>query len=280
MKHLDSKWLSATFRDVRFNLASIFLVFFFALPIYYLITGAFMTRAEVYAAAWFPRRLQWQNFYIALVEYKMLLFFRNSLLYTTAIVALNLFFCSLTGFALAKYDFPGKRIVFSLVLLSMMIPSVVLIVPLFIEVKSFGWLNTPWAIIVPAFIDPFGIFLMRQYIVDISDEHIDAARMDGCSEFGLFWRIVLPFSGPALVALALYRFLFVWNDLFWPLLVITKEKFRTLPVAIETFGAQHFEAQELQLTTSLVGALPILLILVFSSEYVYEAMAKTGGIKS
>ncbi len=276
---LDRKRLAMVLRDVRFNLASIVLVFFFALPIYYLVTGAFMTRAEVYAAAWFPRELQWKNFYIALVDYKMLLFFRNSLLYTTAVVILNLFFCSLTGFSLAKYDFPGKPIVFALVLVSMMIPSVVLIVPLFIEVKSFGWLNTPWAIIIPAFIDPFGIFLMRQYILDISDDHIDAARIDGCSEFGIFWRIILPFSGPALVALALYRFLFVWNDLFWPLLVITKEQWRTLPVAIETFGAQHFEAQELQLTTSLVGALPILLILIFSSKYVYQAMAKTGGLK-
>lgn len=276
---IHSKRLAGIFRDIRFNLASIVLVFFFALPIYYLITGALMTRAEVYAAAWFPRELQWRNFYIALVEYKMLHFFRNSLFYTTTIVLLNLFFCSLTGFALAKYDFPGKRILFAVVLLAMMIPSIVLIVPLFIEVKSFGWLNTPWAIIIPAFIDPFGIFLMRQYIVDISDDHIDAGRMDGCSEFGIFWRIILPFSGPALVALALYRFLFVWNDLFWPLLVITQEKFRTLPVAIETFGAQHFEAQELQLTTSLVGALPILLILIFASKYVYEAMAKTGGLK-
>jgi multiple sugar transport system permease protein len=279
VRRLTAKGQAGVLRNIRLNLASIVLVFFFALPIYYLISGAFMTRAEVYAAAWFPEKLQWKNFYIALVDYKMLLFFRNSLFYTTAVVLSNLFFCSLTGFALAKYNFPGKNILFSFVLVSMMIPSVVLIVPLFIEVKSFGWLNTPWAIIVPAFIDPFGIFLMRQYMLDISDDHIDAARIDGCSEFGIFWRIILPFSGPALVALALYRFLFVWNDLFWPLLVLTKESLRTLPVAIQTFGAQHFEAQELQLTTSLVGALPILLILIFSSKYVYAAMAKTGGLK-
>ena len=111
----------------------------------------------------------------------------------------------MVGFALAKFDFPGKRLLFSIVLVSMMIPSIVLVVPLYIEIKSFGWLNTPWALIIPAFIDPFGIFLMRQYIEDISEDHLDAARVEGASEFALFLRVVLPLSGPALVALALYR---------------------------------------------------------------------------
>ncbi len=276
---MRKKLLKSIFRDTGFNLISILLVLFFALPIFYLLSGAVMTRGEVYAAKLFPAKIQWQNFYVALVEYNMLHFFRNSLVFTTAIVFCNLFFCSMVGFALAKYDFPGKRLLFSIVLVSMMIPSIVLVVPLFIEVKNFGWLNTPWAIIIPAFIDPFGIFLMRQYIVDISEDHLDAARVEGASELALFLRVVLPLSGPALVALALYRFLFVWNDLFWPLLVVTNEKWRTLPVAIETFGASHFEALELQLTTSLVGALPILIILLFSSRYVFNAMARTGGLK-
>lgn len=266
------------FRDVGFNLVSILLVAFFALPIFYLLSGSVMTREEVYAAKLIPSEIQWQNFYVALVEFNMLHFFRNSLIFTSVIVLSNLFFCSMVGFALAKYDFPGKNLLFAIVLISMMIPSIVLVVPLFIEVKNFGWLNTPWAIIIPAFIDPFGIFLMRQYILDISDEHLDAARVEGGTEFAIFWRIVLPFSGPALVALGLYRFLFVWNDLFWPLLVVTNEQWRTLPVAIQTFGASHFEALELQLTTSLVGALPILIILVFSSKYVFNAMSRTGGL--
>jgi multiple sugar transport system permease protein len=275
---MRKKLFKGIFRDVGFNLASILLVVFFALPIFYLLSGAVMTREEIYAAKLLPDKIQWQNFYVALVEYNMLHFFRNSLIFTSVIVLSNLFFCSMVGFALAKYNFPGKRLLFAVVLVSMMIPSIVLVVPLFIEVKNFGWLNTPWAIIIPAFIDPFGIFLMRQYILDISDEHLDAARVEGATEFALFLRIVLPFSVPALVALALYRFLFVWNDLFWPLLVVTNEQWRTLPVAIETFGASHFEALELQLTTSLVGALPILVILIFSSKYVFNAMARTGGL--
>ena len=266
------------FRDVRFNVASIILVLFFALPVYYVVTGAFMTRAEVYAAAVFPARPQWENLRVALFDYGMLRYFGNSLFITLTIVGLNLFFCSLSGFALAKYDFPGKDALFALVLVSMMIPPLAMIVPLFLEVRSFGWLNTPLAAIVPAFIDPFGIFLMRQYIVDISEEYLDAARVEGCGEFGMFWRIVMPFSVPALSALLLYRFLFVWNDLFWPLLVLG-EKWRTLPVAIEQFGAQHFAAQELQLTTSFVGALPILIILVLFTRQVFGAVSKAGGMK-
>jgi ABC-type glycerol-3-phosphate transport system permease component len=272
------RW-STFWRDTKFNVISIILVIFFALPIYYLITGAFMTRAEVYAGALLPARWQWENFHIALVEYNMLHFFKNSLFFTTIIVFLNLFFCSLTGFALAKYQFPGKNLLFVMVLVSMMIPPLVMIVPLFLEVRLFGWLNTPWAMIIPAYLDPFGIFLMRQYILDISDDHLDAARIDGCSEFAIFWRIIIPFSIPALMALLLYRFLFVWNDLFWPLLVLGGEKWRTLPVAVQQFGAQHFAAQELQLTTSLVAALPILFILIFFTRQVFGAMSKMGGLK-
>lgn len=276
-----SRWKArGLLRDVGFNLVSILLVVFFALPIFYLVMGSVMTREEVYAAQLIPSKIQWQNFYVALVEFGMAHYFRNSLLFTSTIVALNIFTCSMAGFALAKFEFPGRRALFSLVLVSMMIPSIVLVVPLFIEVKSFGWLNTPWALILPAFVDPFGIFLMRQFIIDISDDHLDAARVEGASEFSVFLRVVLPLSSPAVVALALYRFLFVWNDLFWPLLVITNKDWRTLPVAIETFGASHFEALELQLTTSLVGALPILVLLLFGSKYVFNAMARTGGIKA
>ena len=274
-----SAMLRGGLRNVGYNALSVILVLFFALPVYYVVVGAFMTRAEVYSAAIFPSQFQWQNLRTALVDYNMLHFFRNSLLFTSAVVALNLFFCSLTGFALAKYSFPGKNVLFSLVLVAMMVPPLVMIVPLFLEIKAFGLLNSPLAIIVPAFVDPFGVFLMRQYILDISEDHLDAGRVEGCSEFGLFWRIVLPFSSPALAALLLYRFLFVWNDLFWPLLVLPGEQWRTLPVGVQQFAARYLGAQELQLTTSLVAALPILLILIFFSKQVFGAIAKTGGLK-
>jgi ABC-type glycerol-3-phosphate transport system permease component len=266
-------------RDIGFNLISLLLVSFFALPVFYVVSGAFMSRAEVYAGALLPARLQLENLRIALVEYKMTRYFLNSLLFTTSIVGLNLLFCSLTGYALAKFEFPGKRVLFTLVLVSMMIPSLVLIVPLFIEVSYLGWLNKPIAVIAPAFLDPFGVFLMRQYIVDISDEHLDAARVEGCSEFGIFWKIVIPFSMPALFALTLYRFMYVWNDLFWPLLVLGGERWRPLSVAVQQFGARYFAAQELQLTTSFVAALPMLLILVFTSRHVFNAISRTGGLK-
>lgn len=279
MTILRSRQARELARDIRFNVISMIMILFFALPIFYIVVGAFMTRAEVYAGATIPAKFQWENLRIALIDYNMTHYFLNSLFFTTVIVALNLFFCSLTGFALAKYDFPGKNILFTFVLISMMVPSLVLIVPLFIEINFLGWLNKPIAMILPSLIDPFGIFLMRQYILDISDEHLDAARVEGATEFGIFWKIVIPFSTPAIFALTLYRFLFVWNDLFWPLLVLGGEKWRPLSVAVQQFGARYFAAQELQLTTSLVAALPILLILIFSSRHVFNAMSRTGGLK-
>ena len=172
-----------------------------------------MTRAEIYAGAFFPAKLQWQNILSALFEYNMLRYLLNSTFFTVTIVLLNLFFCSIVGFALAKYDFPGKQVLFACILIAMMIPPIIFIVPLFLEVKAFGWLNTPLALIIPGFIDPFGIFLMRQFIIDIEDDYLDAARIDGVSEFGIFWRIIVPFSIPAISALALYRFFIVfYND--------------------------------------------------------------------
>lgn len=265
--------------DFKFNIIMIFLIIFFALPVFYLASSAFMTRIEIWQGMFFPAKMQWSNIYTAMVEYNMFHYFKNSLFFTVIIVSSNLFFCSLAGYALAKFNFPGKKLIFSLVLVSMMIPPVILIVPLFMEVRAMGLLNTPWAMIIPWFIDPFGIFLMRQSMVDISEEHLNAARIEGANEFWIFLRIAIPFSLPALVALTLYRFLYVWNDLFWPLLVVGGDKWRTLPVAITKFDAQYFEATELKMATSFVAALPILIILIVFSKKVFSAMSRTGGLK-
>lgn len=266
-------------RTLGLNLASIVLVAFFALPIFYLVSGAFMTRADVYSGAILPSEIQTGNIWDALFEYDMIRYFFNSVVLTTAVVVANVFFCSLVGFALAKYDFPGKNLLFAFVLIAMIVPPLVLIVPLFVEVQRLGLLNTPWAIILPAFVDPFGIFLMRQFIVDIADDHLDAARIEGASEFGVFWRVILPLSSPAIVALILYRFLFVWNDLFWPILVLGGSDWRPLPVAIQAFSASTFEAPELTLATALVAAIPILIILVVGFRQVFNAVSRTGGLK-
>ena len=266
-------------RTLGLNLASIVLIAFFALPIFYLISGAFMSRADVYSGAILPSEIQTGNIWAALFEYDMIRYFFNSVVLTSAVVVANVFFCSLVGFALAKYDFPGKNLLFGFVLVAMIVPPLVLIVPLFLEVQRLGLLNTPWAIILPGFIDPFGIFLMRQFIVDIADDHLDAARIEGASEFGIFWRVVLPLSAPAVVALILYRFLFVWNDLFWPILVLGGSDWRPLPVAIQAFSASTFEAPELTLATALVGAIPILIILLVGFRQVFNAVSRTGGLK-
>lgn len=260
-------------------MASVGLVAFFALPIIYLVVGAFMSRADVYNGALLPSVPQPQNIWSALFEHEMIRYFWNSVVLTTAVVASNVFFCSLVGFALAKYDFPGKNLLFMFVLVAMIVPPLVLIVPLYLEVQALGLLNTPWAVIVVAFVDPFGIFLMRQFIVDIADDHLDAARVEGASEFGVFWRVVLPLSMPAIVALVLYRFLFVWNDLFWPILVLGGSDWRPLPVAIQAFSASTFEAPELTLATALVAAIPILVILVVGFRQVFSAVSRTGGLR-
>ncbi|MCJ7761167.1 carbohydrate ABC transporter permease [Candidatus Bathyarchaeota archaeon] len=266
-------------RNLSFNAASLSILVLFVLPVYYIFAGAFMSRAEVLGGAWLPQSVSLDNIRIALFDYNMIYFLRNSVIFTAIIVLMNLFFCALAGYALAKFDFPGRRILFLFILVAMLVPPLVMIVPLYLEVRQFRWIDTPLALIIPAFLSPFGVFLMRQYISQIPDSYIDAARTAGYNEFEIFLKIILPLSKPAIAALALYRFLFVWNDFFWPLVVLGGETWRTLPVAIQMFDAQYFEAYELKLATSLVGIIPIVILLIFASRILLRAMSRVGGIK-
>ena len=188
-------------------------------------------------------------------------------------------FGALVGYTLAKFHFPGRNLIFIMILSTLMIPTEMLVIPWYLMVSRIGLIDTYWGIWFPSVITGFGVFLMRQFMLDISEDHLNAARIEGCKEFGVFTRIVIPFCKPALVSLALYRFLAVWNDLFWPLLVVGGEKWRTLPVAIQKFDSQYFDATELKLATAFVAALPILMLLTVFSKQVFNAMSKSGGLK-
>jgi len=276
-KKIDKRGLA---RDLSFNVASWVILLIFVLPIYYIIAGAFMTREEVYSGALFPKSLNLNNIGIALFDFNMLHFLGNSIIFTVIIVVLNLFFCALAGYALIKFDFPGRNILYVLTLVAMVVPPLVMIVPLYLEVRQFGWINTPLALIIPAFVSPFGVFLMRQYLSQVPDSYIDAARTAGYNEFEIFLKIIIPLSKPAMAALALYRFLFVWNDFFWPLLVLTGDTWMTLPVALQKFDAQYeLSFYELKLATSLIGIIPIIILLIFASRILLRAMSRVGGIK-
>lgn len=196
-------------------------------------------------------------------------YFINSVFIATAATLLALFFCSLGGFAFAKYQFRGKTILFGIMLASMMVPFQVLLVPLFGLMYDIGWLNSYNAIIFPFSVGAFGVFLMRQFIITIPSELLDAARIDGCSEFGIYYRIVLPIIKPALGALTIYTFLSSWNGYLWPLIVLRDEAKYTLPIGLANLIGIYRQDYGMLMAGTLLSLLPIvILFLAMQREFV------------
>ena len=189
--------------------------------------------------------------------------FFNSVIVATTVTLLTLLFCSMGGYAFAMYRFPGRDKLFALMLSTMMVPWIVLLVPWFIMISRFGWLNDLKALIVPGAVSAFGIFWMRQYIsANIPSELLDAARIDGCPEFTIFFRVVAPLLKPAYGALGIMTFMTRWNDFFYPLLVIKKPEVATLPLALQLLRGDPYRGADygvLMFGTAL-AMLPILVV--------------------
>ena len=196
-------------------------------------------------------------------------YFVNSVFIATASTLLTLFFCSLGGYAFAKYQFRGQKILFGILLASMMVPFQVLLVPLFGLMYDIGWLNSYKAIIIPFSVGAFGVFLMRQFIVTIPSELLDAARIDGCSEFGIYYRIVLPIIKPALGALTIYSFLGSWNGYLWPLIILRDEVKYTLPIGLANLVGIYRQDYGMLMAGTLLSLMPIvILFLAMQREFV------------
>lgn len=189
----------------------------------------------------------------------------------------NLLFCSMLGYALAHLNFPGKKIIFGAVLGTLMIPGLVVFIPQFVLVVNMGLANTLAALILPFLVGPFGVFLMRQFFQGIPRDLVEAARIDGASEMGIFFRIMLPLAVPALATLGILTFLGSWNNFLWPLVVATTEKTYTLPVALALVSTgQNQTDYGLLLAGACLVVLPILVVFLFFQRYFIQGIASTG----
>jgi ABC-type glycerol-3-phosphate transport system permease component len=187
--------------------------------------------------------------------------FLNSVVTSAIATVLAVFFSALAGYAFAKFDFRGRRFLFDVMFSSLMIPFAVILVPLFILVTRMGWADSYAALVVPWVAPAFGIFLMRQFIVQgVPDELLDAARMDGASEIGIFLRIVLPIIRPALGALAVWNFLNSYNSFLWPLTTISSESLLTLPLGLAAMNGNYSREYGLVLAAALLAAVPTVLL--------------------
>jgi multiple sugar transport system permease protein len=200
----------------------------------------------------------------------------NSLFVALAVTITNLFLSSLAGYAFAKHKFYGKNFLFTLILGSMMVPWQVNIIPSFIIVKKLGWLNSFYGLIIPAMVNAFGIFFMRQMISTIPNELIDAAHIDGCSEPYIFLRIILPLSKPGLATLAIFSFMSQWNNFVWPLIIIHKSDMRTVPLSLAVLNSQFGNNFGLLMAGASISILPMLIVFVFLQKYIVKGIVFTG----
>jgi len=258
-------------RKVLFHGLVIVLVLIFLFPFYNMVIYSLRSLSDFFKLPpqLLPINLTLDN-YVEIFRVREGAFIRsifNSLFVASMFTMLSIFFCSLGGFGFSKYEFAGKRFLFGILLGTMTIPPLVLIVPLFKLMFNFGWINTYQSIILPGSASAFGVFWMRQYMGSIPDELLDQARIDGCNEFGIFFRIVLSISRPSLGALALFTFLTNYNAYLWPLIALRSEKMYTIPLFIQTFYASTVQGQWLPpytliMAASVIATMPVLIVFV------------------
>jgi len=249
------------------------------MPFLWMLLGSFKTQGELLRDpnGWLPKTPTLVNFTTWLDDLHFGRYFFNSALVAVFTVLGNLLFCSMMGYALAKLDFPGKRLLFSLVMTMLMVPGAVTFVPLFVMVARLGMIDTYPALILPFVASPFGVFLMRQFILDLPDELLEAARIDGAGQVRTFARIVLPLCGPPLATLAIMSFLGSWNSFLWPLVASQTEDKYTLPVALALYSqGQNATQYGLLLAGSVLVITPMVALFIALQRYFVQGIASAG----
>ena len=229
----------------------------------------------------FPTGAQWDNYRIVLLspEVPVFRFLLNSLLVCGAVVVGQLLLCSMAAYGFARLKFKGREALFTAFLLSMMFAGTVVQIPVFLLVRTLGWLDTYWALIVPGVGSAFGVFLLRQFFSQIPTEIDEAARIDGANDWTIYWRLVLPMSKAALATLGAFAFIATWTDFFWPLMATSSLEMRTLEVGLsifkDSYGGQNWP---LQMTAAVVTLIPVLIVFLALQKYFVKGVTM-GSIK-
>jgi alpha-1,4-digalacturonate transport system permease protein len=221
-------------------------------------------------------RFAWENYVEPLRRFRFDRFLANSVFVTVVSTAITLLINSMCAFALSKYTFRGRNAIFVFILSTLMIPISVILVPAFLVVTALGLTNSLWGVILPPAATPTGVFLLRQYMLTIPDELIDAARMDGASEWRVFWRIVLPLTAPALAVLAIFSVMWRWNDFLWPLIVLNREEVFTLQLGLAAFQGELDTQWHYLLAMTVITLLPVVVLFGFLQRYITTGIATSG----
>jgi len=256
----------------------LFMTFIILAPVLWFILSSFKDATDLGARPpkILPTRWAFENYTEAFQMYNYKRYFMNSVIVTSVATLLTLLINSMAAYAFAKYNFRGRDGLFVMTLAMIMIPLQVILIPIYLVVSSLGLVNTYWGMIIPAAATPTGVFILRQYMLTIPDELIEAARIDGAGEFRIFARIVLPLCRPALAVVAIFSILWRWNDFIWPLLIAQKEELYTLPVALALLNGQLVVPYNIVLAMSVMSIIPVLFMFVFMQRQIIQGIAQTG----
>jgi len=262
------------------------------LPFLWMLSTSLKPEAEIFRFPpnWLPQVWKWANYTEAMNAAPFGRYFVNTVVYAAAITFSNLLLCSMAAYAFARLRFRGRSVLFILTLGTMMVPGQVTMVPVFILLKRWpllggndwmgigghGLLNSYTGLILPGAVGAFGIFLLRQFFMTLPRDLEDAARIDGCSEAGIYWRIILPLSAPALATLGIFTFTAAWNEFLWPLLIMSKDSMKTLQIGLQVFQTQYTTRWDLLMAGTVVVTLPVLIIFLLGQRYFTRGIALSG----
>jgi multiple sugar transport system permease protein len=248
------------------------------LPFVWMVSTSLKAPADifVYPPQWLPNPVRWSNYADVMRVLPFGRYVLNTTLVASSVTALHLLVSSLAAYAFARLRFPGRNRLFLAYLATLMVPGQVTLIPNFLIVKYLGWLDTYQALIVPQAFSAFGTFLLRQFFLTIPRELEDAARIDGASALDVYWRIILPLSGPALATLGVFTFTAQWNNFLWPLIVINDEQLRTLTVGLRALVGQFTVQYQLLMAGSVIALVPMLVVFLLAQRFFVRGIALTG----
>jgi multiple sugar transport system permease protein len=270
--------------DWLWRLLTLAVLVFFAIimvsPFLWLVSSSLKSQIQIfsYPPEWIPDPIRWENYTRALTYKPFATYFKNTMVIVTLNVIAVVFSASFCAYGFARLRFPGRDFWFGIVIATLFMPYVITIVPSFLIFTRLGWVDTILPLTVPLFFGggAFNIFLLRQFFRTIPEELADAARIDGCSEFGIYWRIIMPLSKPALITVAIFAFLAAWNDLLGPLIYLRSPENFTVALGLASFSSQIDVSWDLQLAASTAMIIPVVILFFFAQRYFIRGIVMTG----
>lgn len=249
-------------------------------PIYWMFVTAFEGQGNIIELPphWFPYPATLDNFATLFQNSYLPRWFFNSLFVATITTIGQVIFCSMAGYSFAKLRYPGRIVIFWILLAMLMVPSIVTLIPLFILAGDIGWIDTYAILIIPSLSSIWGIFLVKQFIQTLPSSLLDSARMDACSELGIYWKVILPLAKPAVAVLAIFEFITAWNDFFWWLLMTSSLDMRNLPVGLSIYRYEHSTDFGSILAGAVIASIPVIIVFFAFQRYFTQGIT-LGAVK-